>query len=69
MARPRACNLVQMDAETVVVGDSGGPFFYGNTAYGLAWGYVYDPIWPFGRDLFSRADRIDDALGVYINTT
>ena len=60
------CNLVQMDARRATGGDSGGPVFWGNTAYGLHQGWRYDPIWPFDRDLFSRADRIDNALGVNV---
>ncbi len=60
------CNLVQMDHRTVIVGDSGGPWYWGNTAYGLTYGWRFDPWFPFDRDLFSRADRIDDALGVNV---
>lgn len=60
------CNLVQMDHRSVQDGDSGGPWFWNFTAYGLTYGWRYDPIFPFDRDLFSRADRIDDALGVNV---
>jgi len=60
------CNLVEMDARTTVGGDSGGPFFWGNTAYGFMYGWRYDPVWPYDRDLFSRADRITQALGVFV---
>ena len=60
-----ACNLVQMGKDLSVKGDSGGPVYWGNTAYGLHKGGMQDP-WPFWRDVFSRADRIDNALGVYI---
>jgi streptogrisin C len=60
------CNLVEMDHRTTVGGDSGGPFYWGNTAYGLMYGWRYDPVWPYDRDLFSRADRTDDAVGVLI---
>lgn len=60
------CNLVQMDARRATGGDSGGPVFWGNTAYGFHQGWRYDPFWPFDRDLFSRADRIDNALGVNV---
>lgn len=31
-------------------------------------GKIYDPFWPFAREVFSRADRIDDALGIDIAT-
>lgn len=60
------CNMVQMDHRTVDSGDSGGPWFWGNTAYGLTWGWRYDPAPPFDRDVFSRADRIDNALAVNV---
>lgn len=32
-------------------GDSGGPWFYGNTAYGIHSGYK--SIWGFTRDVFT----------------
>lgn len=63
-----ACNLVMMGARLAAGGDSGGPIYWGNTAYGLHQGWKYDPAWPADRDLFSRADRIDNALGVWIAT-
>ncbi len=62
------CNLVEMGAYLSAGGDSGGPVYWGNTAYGLHQGWIYDPFWPFDREVFSRADRIDDALGIYIAT-
>lgn len=55
------CNLVQMEARIAAGGDSGGPVFWSNTAYGLHHGPHFDPF-PFERDLYSRADRIDDAF-------
>lgn len=60
------CNLVQMDARRATGGDSGGPVYWNYTAYGFHQGWRYDPAWPFDRDLFSRADRIDNALGVNV---
>lgn len=63
------CNLVEMGAHLSAGGDSGGPVFWGNTAYGIHKGYVYDPFWPFDREVFSRADRIDNALGIFIATS
>ncbi len=62
------CNLVQMGERQSARGDSGGPVYSSNTAYGIHHGWVTDPRWPFYRDLFSRADHIDDALGVSIAT-
>lgn len=61
------CNLVQMGADLSAGGDSGGPVFWGRYAYGLHKGEMYDP-WPYDRDIFSRADRIDNALGITIAT-
>ncbi|MGH3735041.1 MAG: hypothetical protein ACRDT6_05400 [Micromonosporaceae bacterium] len=63
------CNLVQMGARLAEPGDSGGPVFWGNTAYGLHKGWHYDPFWPYDRDLFSRADRMDNALNTYVATS
>lgn len=62
------CNLVQMGARRAEGGDSGGPVFWGNTAYGLHKGWQYDPF-PYDRDLFSRADRIDNALSISVATS
>lgn len=62
------CNLVQMGSHLSAGGDSGGPIYWANTAYGLHKGMMYDPFWPYGREVFSRADRIDNALGIYIAT-
>jgi hypothetical protein len=62
------CNLVQMGVHRSAGGDSGGPWYFGNTAYGIHYGWMYDPFWPFDREIFSRADLIDDALGIQIAT-
>jgi hypothetical protein len=60
------CQLIQMGKRLAAPGDSGGPVFWGNVAYGLHQGWMHDPSWPFDRDLFSRASRIDNAIGVFI---
>ncbi len=62
------CNLVQMEEHLSMGGDSGGPVFWNYTAYGIHKGWMYDPIWPFDREIFSRADLIDEALGISIAT-
>jgi len=59
------CNLVQMGARLRAGGDSGGPVYWGNVAYGLHSGWQYD-VFPFDRDLFSRATRMPNAIGVSI---
>jgi streptogrisin C len=47
--------------------DSGGPWFYGNTAYGLHQGWKW---WKFQeRDMFTPVTYIDNALGIYVATT
>lgn len=61
------CKLVEMQRRIAAGGDSGGPVFWNYTAYVLQHGWKYDP-WPFDRDLFSRADLIDEALGISIAT-
>ena len=61
------CYLVQMGSDLSENGDSGGPVYWENSAYGIFLGYVYDPF-PFSREVFSQADRIDDALGISIAT-
>lgn len=57
------CNLVRMEERKATRGDSGGPVYWTYTAYGLHHGSSK------GRDIFSRADRIDDALGIEIATS
>ena len=62
-----SCNLVEMEAHESESGDSGAPVFWLNTAYGIHAGWIYDP-WPFKREVYSRADRIDDALDIDVAT-
>jgi hypothetical protein len=57
-----------MGARLAAGGDSGGPVFWGNVAYGLHEGWQNDPFAPFDRDLFSRASRIDNGISVFIAT-
>ena len=63
-----SCNLVEMEAHLSEAGDSGAPVFWLNTAYGLHTGWIYDSFWPFKREVYSRADRIDDALDIDVAT-
>ena len=60
------CNLVQMGARLSAGGDSGGPVYWENEAHGLHQGWMYDPVKPFKRDLFSRADRMGKALDTHV---
>lgn len=54
------CHLTAMHNRKASGGDSGGPWYYGNTAYGLHQGYKW---WNLkNRDLFTPAHYVDDAL-------
>ncbi len=61
------CNLVQMEARLAAPGDSGGPIYWEYRAYGFHQGWHYD-LWPFDRDVYSRAIRITNAFGVWVAT-
>jgi streptogrisin C len=55
-----ACRLVRTDNDISDPGDSGGPWYWGTTAYGIHWG-TFDTV--FGdRSAFSRATYVDEAL-------
>lgn len=62
-----ACNLTRMKNDEASGGDSGGPWYYGNTAYGFHKGAVGTLLG--SRDVFSKATLIDDALGVSVRTS
>lgn len=59
------CNLVEMENQRADSGDSGGPWFYNYTAYGVHHGWFWDPF-PIQRNLFSKALSAFNALGVSI---
>ena len=54
------CGLVMMHNDKSKGGDSGGPWFYGSTAYGIHSGPWW---WLKVRDVFTPVDHIDEALG------
>jgi hypothetical protein len=56
--------VVRMNADHQIPGDSGGPWFFGLTAYGFHRGGCGGS----GNDHFSVADLIDNALLVYVPT-
>ena len=60
------CSLALMKGVETSGGDSGGPVYWGRAAYGLHHGRVFDGF--FRRDAWSRADHIDEAMGVNIAT-
>ena len=55
-----ACRLVRTDNDISEGGDSGGPWYYGNTAYGIHWGTF--STWLGERSAFSRTTYVDEAL-------
>lgn len=61
---PRYCNLAAMVTVRTKDGDSGGPFYWGNNAYGILSGEKR--IGRGLRDLFSRASDMYEALGVSV---
>ena len=56
------CKLVKLEGRMSAGADSGGPVYWGRAAYGFHQGAEGYPR----RDVFSRADYIDEALGVSI---
>ena len=60
------CHLTAMHNDEASGGDSGGPWYSGNTAYGLHQGWK---IWFGSRDVFTPVRYIDDALGIYVATS
>lgn len=61
------CHLTAMTHEHAEPGDSGGPYYYGNTAYGIHRGEKY---WFGYRDIFTPQQYIDNGIaGLVIATT
>ena len=54
------CGVVLMHNDKSKKGDSGGPWFWGNTAYGIHQGEWF--FLPKVRDTFTPVHHIDDAL-------
>lgn len=62
-----ACNLVRVYQRQAEGGDSGGPWYWGNAAYGLHKGYnLHD--WAY-RDLFTRSDYLGNGMLVEVAYT
>jgi streptogrisin C len=60
------CNLTMMNNDEAEVGDSGGPWFSGGSAYGIHQG---SKTWYFqSRDVFTRASNFNLAFGGIIRT-
>lgn len=58
------CHLTAMHNREADGGDSGGPWYWGNTAYGIHSGYKW---WNFKyRDVFTPATHVDNALGAFV---
>lgn len=52
-----------MNGDTLGGGDSGGPWYFGNKAYGAHQGNCDT------RDSFSKASHFDEALGIFVPTS
>lgn len=64
--RDAYCNLIAMDHRYAAGGDSGGPWFWGGTAYGVHSGWKYD--FPSGNyDQYTRIYSTLSELGVSLN--
>lgn len=59
------CRLVRMHDDTAEGGDSGGPWYSGNTAYGFHKGQVGCGLFST-CDVYSKVTLIDDALNVTV---
>lgn len=58
---PRYCNLAATARAKTKAGDSGGPWYWGNDAYGILSGETR--IGGRKRDVFSRVSEMYEALG------
>ena len=55
-----ACRLAQFEAHLSAGGDSGGSVYWGREAFGVHQGWMW--AWFANREVFSRADYVDDAI-------
>jgi streptogrisin C len=62
----RACHLTLMHHSYNISGDSGGPYYYGNTGYGVLQGWMW---WGSKRDTFSQVQYLDEAIGATVATS
>jgi len=60
------CHLTLMEHKYNEPGDSGGPYFYGHTGYGVLKGYKWWG-WHY-RDSFSPIEYLDDAINATVAT-
>lgn len=58
------CDMMTMNNRYAAPGDSGGPWFSGNTAYGIHSGWV--TIWLNPRDMFTPIYSANSALGTTV---
>jgi len=61
-----ACHLTEMSHMYGQGGDSGGPWYFGNTAYGIHEGYVWVPF--HYADVFTPASYFLTAIGVQVKS-
>jgi len=57
--------LVQMHGDEKTFGDSGGPWYVGNSAAGIVHGATLS-LWGTRRDVWTKADLFDEAVGVRV---
>jgi hypothetical protein len=57
-----ACGLYYTSSQIIQPGDSGGPWFYGNRAYGITYGYSDYSSWLTG------INYIGNVSGAYVKT-
>jgi hypothetical protein len=65
--RDSYCNLIMMNRRYASGGDSGGPWYWGNTGYGIhSGGKQYLAIW---RDMFTPVRSAASDLGLTVKLT
>lgn len=65
--RDSYCDMMTMNNRKAASGDSGAPWFSGNTAYGVHSGYV--TIWLVARDMFTPINSGLTSLGISLKTS
>lgn len=60
------CRLTMMSRRYAQGGDSGGPWYWGNTAYGIHSGYQWS--WGYNRDQLTPLTYLDEGINVYLRT-
>lgn len=64
--RDTYCDMMTLVSRKASGGDSGGPWFWSTTAYGVHSGWV--TIWGVARDMFTPINSGLSALGITLKT-